>query len=200
MLNLNRSKCISNTSSPYSFVEKFSNEISARECIESQLWGDKPICCHCGARDSFPRPQRKGYRCKKCLKDFSIRHSTIFEDSRLPLNKWLYAIYLVQTARKGISSLQLSKKLGVTQKTAWFLLHRIRESCRYDAAKILSGGVEIDEPYFDGLEKNKHKESKAKHNQGQIAKNKMAVVGIYSPKEDIVAKSIDNTSHTELHR
>ena len=200
MLNVSRNKRIVNTSSMYSFMDEFSNEVSARKCIESQLWGDKPICCHCGSRNSFPRPQRKGYRCKKCLKDFSIRYSTIFENSRLPLHKWLYAIYLVKTARKGISSLQLSKELDVTQKTAWFLLHRIRESCRCDAAKILSRVVEIDESYFGGLEKNKHKENKVKHNQGRIAKNKMAVVGMGSPKEGIVTKSIDNASNIGLHR
>ena len=82
-----------------------------------------------------------------CKKDFTVRTGTIFERSHVPLHKWLYAIYLVVTARKGISSLQLSKELGVTQKTAWFMLQRIREACKDDDDGFLGGIVEIDETY-----------------------------------------------------
>ena len=77
----------------------------------------------------LPATKIKGHRCKRCDKSFTVRNGTIFENSRLPLRTWIYAIYLLQTARKGVSSLQLSKELDITQKSAWFMLHRLREAC-----------------------------------------------------------------------
>ncbi|MCP4473089.1 MAG: transposase [Gammaproteobacteria bacterium] len=125
---LNSVPCLaSQTLSIYSFMKLFPNEEKAVKFFENQILGETPICPYCQSKDTASRPKRNGHRCKKCRKDFSIRVGTIFENSKLPLHKWLYAMYLLVTARKGISSLQLSKELDITQKTAWFLLQRIHE-------------------------------------------------------------------------
>ena len=99
---------------------------------------------------------RKGgyYRCNACQLDFTVRTGTIFERSHVPLHKWVYAMYLLVTARKGISRLQLAKEIGVTQKTAWFVLGRLREACGGEIEK-LQGTIEIDETFVGGKERNR---------------------------------------------
>lgn len=118
------------TISAYEFLNRFPDEDTARTHIESSRWRGQPVCPHCGSISRMYSETRNGvagyYRCSDCNQVFTVRTGTIFERSHVPLHKWLYAIYLVVTARKGISSLQLSKEIGVTQKTAWFMLQRIR--------------------------------------------------------------------------
>ncbi|MCY4418247.1 MAG: IS1595 family transposase [Cytophagales bacterium] len=103
---------------------------------------------------------------------------TIFENSNLDLRVWLAAFYATLTGRKGISSIQLAKELGVTQKTAWFMQHRIREACTQDNSFLLSGIVEADETYIGGIEANKHMSNRTDGTQGRSTKTKVAVVGL----------------------
>jgi transposase-like protein len=127
-----------------------------------------PICKE--EKRITPRKGKLGfYRCLACMADFTVRTGTIFERSHVPLHKWLHTMYRLLTARKGISSLQLGKEIGVTQKTAWFMLHRIRESCGNDTRK-LRGIVEMDETYIGGLEKNKHESKKSRAGRGTVGK------------------------------
>jgi transposase-like protein len=120
------------TISTYQFLKHFPNAEAARVHLEDQRWPQGAICPACGCVERIQPCKRLGkpgyYRCLSCQVVFTVRTGTIFDRSHVPLDKWLFAMYLVMTARKGISSIQLSKELGVTQKTAWFMLHRIREA------------------------------------------------------------------------
>jgi len=133
--------------------------------------------------------ERKGgfYRCNQCKEDFTVRTGTIFERSHVPLHKWVYAMYLLVTARKGISSMQLSKEIGITQKSAWFVLHRLREACGPDLEK-LRGIIEIDETYIGGLEENKH--ASKKRNAGRGAVGKTTVLGMRERGGRVMAKPV----------
>ena len=118
------------TISTFQLFEMFPTAESARLYLESRLWPDGPFCPECKSRERIGKQPKVGfYRCNACSLDFTIRTGTIFERSHIPLHKWLYAMYLLVTARKGISSLQLGKEIGVTQKSAWFMLQRLREAC-----------------------------------------------------------------------
>lgn len=148
------------TISIFELFKLFPDEPSAQTYLEERRWPDGPRCPVCENSERIT-PWKNGglYRCNVCKEVFSVRTGTIFERSHVPLHKWLYAMYLLVTARKGISSLQLSKQIGITQKSAWFLLHRIRDACGNDLRK-LSGTVEVDETYVGGKEANKHESRK----------------------------------------
>ena len=143
------------TISVFDFLELFPTEEAAIAHLESLRWGDTIVCPHCESERTTRQKQHPYHQCKDCRKKFTVRTGTIFERSHIPLHKWFFAIYMMETSRKGISSVWLAKQLGITQKSAWFMLHRIREAYDIDA-EALSGRVEVDESYFGGLEKNKH--------------------------------------------
>jgi len=117
------------TISTFQLFQLFPDQESARDYLEARLWPDGPRCPVCASGERISTRKGGYYRCNACKEDFTVRTGTIFERSHVPLHKWLYAMYLLVTARKGISSLQLAKEIGVTQKTAWFILHRLREAC-----------------------------------------------------------------------
>ena len=161
------------------FSEKFPAEGAARRFYEKLRWPVERYCPHCGTvGKSKPVPKSKPmpYWCKSCRKYFSVRTGAVFEKSKLPLRTWLLATYLITTARKGISSVQLAKELGITQKNAWHLGHRIREAYLDPGEPMGPGEIEIDEAFFGGKEMNKHSSKKLK--QGRGAVGKQSVMGI----------------------
>lgn len=163
------------TISTFQLFEILPDAESARLYLEGRLWPNGTTCPTCKMRDRITTRKSGYYRCNACQLDFTVRTGTIFERSHIPLHKWVYAMYLLVTARKGISSMQLAKEIGVTQKSAWFMLHRLREACGTDIDK-LSGTVEVDETFVGGKEKNKHANKKL--NQGRGAVGKQMVLGL----------------------
>lgn len=124
------------TISTFQLFQMFPDETTARLYLESRLWPKGVTCPTCAGQDRIT-PRKAGFhRCNKCQLDFSIRTGTIFERSHIPLHKWLYAMYLLVTARKGISSMQIAKEIGIQQKSAWFMLHRLREACGEELTKL----------------------------------------------------------------
>lgn len=170
------------TISVFEFMSKFPNEEEARNWVEKRRWGDCPSCAYCKDPSKITKQEkREGYYwCGKCRKYFTVKTNTVMDSSKIPVRTWLYAMYLITTARKGVSSMQLSKEVGITQKSAWFLLHRLREACKDNSNELLEGVVEVDEAYFGGKEKHKSKKNKTKGNQGRSTKTKTAVVGMRS--------------------
>lgn len=157
------------TISTFELFALFPDAETARIYLERRLWPNGVRCPVCGLGERVTTRKGGFYRCNQCREDFTVRTGTIFERSHIPLHKWVYAMYLLVTARKGISSLQLSKEIGVTQKSAWFMLHRLREACGSDLDK-LQGLIEIDETYIGGIEANKHERDKLKAGRGTVGK------------------------------
>ena len=140
----------------------FQNERTARKWLEAQIWPDGPVCPHCGSCEPTAlkgKVHRPGlYQCNDCRQQFTVTVGTLFERSKIPLSKWLMATYLLSASKKGMSTRQLSRMLGVSVKSSWFMMHRIREAMRESKAGPLGGAnkvVEADETYVGGKAKNK---------------------------------------------
>jgi transposase-like protein len=159
----------------FSLMNEYGTEEKARAYLERLRWPDGPVCPHCGAagpyrltaRPESRSPVRPGVlKCKACRKQFTVKVGTIFEDSHIPLSKWVIAIHLLCASKKGMSAHQLHRMLGVTYKTAWFMAHRLRWAMQQPPlGPKLAGIVEADETYIGGYRKGALAGRSAKHKQ-----------------------------------
>jgi len=187
----------------------FNDDNSARELLEKLRWPDGPICPHCGSRESYrlvakpnsKTPVRIGVlKCKKCRKQYTVTVGTIFEDSHIPIHKWLLAISLLCSSKKGMSAHQLHRMLGVTYKSAWFMAHRIRYAMSQSPlAEKLQGVIEADETYIGGKSHGK---------RGRGATNKTPVFALVErggrvrsfKTERVTAKNLKGTIREHVNK
>lgn len=184
-------------------VMKFPDNATCISYLELLRWDGKPVCPHCGCEKVYRiKAVKQPYKCgdKFCAKKFSVLIGLVFEATNIPLPKWFLAIYLNTAHKKGISSIQLSKDLNITQKSAWHMLHRIREMMRTKNAPQMENVVEIDEVYIGGKMKNKHKKVRAEYALDKtkyLSGNKVGVLGMIQRDERIVTlKVIDSAKQT----
>jgi len=173
-------------------IKRFPDEKSCREFFEHIRWNHKIACVHCGCtRKIYRIRDGKLFRCADCGKQFTVRVGTIFQDSALPLQKWYMAIYIFMAHKKGISSVQLSKDIAVTQKTAWFMLHRIRHAVRTRSlSKPLAGIIEVDETAVGGKTHGR--------GAGYCQPNKTSVFGLKQRDGIVRAQTVKRVNGTTL--
>ena len=175
------------------------NETAAYAWVEARLWPNGPVCPHCGGVDRLSKMRGKStrigtYKCYQCRKQFTVKVGTVFEDSHVPMRVWLQAIFLLCSSKKGISSNQLARTLGVTLKTAWFMSHRIREAMRVVGMAPMGGAgeiVEADETYIGRVEGEKKRRAGFGH--------KNAVLTLVQRGGSARSFHIDNASISQVH-
>lgn len=175
-------------------VRYFSDLAVCNDYMKRIKWPDgTPQCPHCESERLGEITTRALLRCKDCRKQFSYKVGTIFEDSPLGLDKWFVAVWAIANCKNGISSYELARALGVTQKTGWFMLHRIREAMKSRTFTKLSGTVESDETFVGGKAENMHKARREKVIRGRGSVGKIIVQGVLERKGDVRCEVIAST-------
>ncbi len=186
-------------------LDHFKEEDTCIKYYENLRWNGNPVCPHCDSEN--PYKTTRGYKCSnnECHKKFTVKVGTIFENSKIKFRIWFAAIYLCTTHKKGISSVQLALDLGITQKTAWFVLHRIRVMLKEQAPKMLGEDkvVEIDEAYVGGIEKNRHYNKKRSEldsvsNDGSKYNTKKVVIGIIERDGKVKLRHVPNAQRESV--
>ncbi|MCF0158877.1 MAG: IS1595 family transposase [Veillonella sp.] len=180
-----------------SLTTYFNTNEKCKQAIAESRWADGDVICpYCGKHHCKTRTDGR-YRCPNCRLNFSVTVGTIFENSPLPLIKWFVAMFLISCHKKGISSLQLATDIEVTQKTAWYMLMKIRSLYVQETAE-LEGEVELDEAYIGGKEQWKHESKKTEGTQGRSTKTKTPIFGLVERKGDVIVKVVEDTKGKTL--
>lgn len=180
-------------------IKYFADTDNALRFVASLRWADGvAVCPNCQSTESSFLSTRRVWKCKACKKQFSVKQGTIMEDSPLGLDKWLCAIWMIANDKNGISSYEIHRGLGITQKSAWFLLHRIRLAMQTGTFEKLSGTIEADETFVGGKAKNMHKSKREKKVTGRGGSGKAIVMGILERGGNVIAKVVPNTSKETL--
>lgn len=178
-------------------LKVFSTERKCEKFLKEVRWGKQVISPYDETAKVY-KCSRNRFRCSKTGKDFNVKTGTMFENTKIELRTWFIAIYIIASHKKGISSLQLSKDLNVTQTTAWFILHRIRRCFEIENNTILDNEVEIDETYVGGKNKNRHESKKIKNSQGRSMKDKVAVLGMVERNGKLIARIVKDVQAPTL--
>jgi transposase-like protein len=174
----------------------------AENCVNflSQLrWPNGVECPNCEGREVSYLSTRRLWKCKACKKQFSVKVGSLMEDSPIGLDKWLAAIWLIANAKNGISSYEIHRALGITQKSAWFLLHRIRLALQSGTFNKLSGHVEVDETFIGGKARNMHRSERARKIHGTGGAGKVAVMGLLERHGEVRTCVVPNVRRGALH-
>jgi transposase-like protein len=195
---------LTNFDSLYSLFEAFPDEQSCIDHLRAICWRDGEFCPYCVAEGKEPGQKiyhfsdRKTFKCGECRERFSIKVGTIFEDTKLPLRKWFAAIWMITNHPKGIASTTLAKDLKITQKSAWFVLHRLRHAARTNSFNApLKGTVEADTAFIGGKEGNKHADKRTPGSQGGAGK--AVVLGIVERDGELRAIHISEQGRAAEH-
>lgn len=182
-------------------VRYFSDKQVCHDYLTALRWPEGVTCPHCGTAKPYYIKTRRIWRCraKECAKQFSVKVGTIFEDSPIGLDKWLVALWMIGGAKNGISSYEVHRAIGVTQKTAWFMLHRIRLAMQTKSFEKLSGEVEADETYIGGKLSNKKGARRLACAKGRGAVGKAVVMGLLERKGEVRTKVVKDAKRTTLH-
>ena len=178
-------------------IQTFKDEQTCIEYLEALRWGGIVVSPFDETSTVYKCKGNK-YRCRKTGKYFNVKTNTLFDNTKIPLQKWFIAIWLVTSHKKGISSLQLSRDIDVTQKTAWFMLQRIRKCFGIENDNDLDNMVEADETYVGGKNKNRHADKKVKKSQGRSVKDKTPILGIVERQGKLNARTVDNVQAETL--
>lgn len=182
----------------FALTDYFSTEERCRRAIRDSRWAkDDVICPYCGGHHCVERKDGR-YRCNHCRRNFSVTVGTIFENTKISLRKWFIAMYLISSHKKGVSSCQLGRDLHVTQKTAWYILHKVRTLYAQYDTPALEGEVEMDEMYLGGRETNKHESKRTEKTQGRSTKTKTPIFGMVEREGSVRAMKVENTQAKTL--